>query len=220
VFGSSGREPSRSHLGMSTSGPAPPNTAGVERRFGHRDATESQVVAWVGETNARDDRELRSQESAPRRTLRRWVVLCSDVTDSENAFATARMMPAITKSNRFFWTSGQDGHLRILRCGTCGQWIHPPTGSCSSCGGSELSPQPVSGRGQVFTFTINRHPYNPAVPPPYVIAIVVLDEADNLRLLTNLVNCEPEDVSVGMPVRVLFEQHDKLFIPLFEPDPT
>src|ERR1700728_4679708 len=129
------------------------------------------------------------------------------------------MMPTITDRNRFFWTGGRNGELLILRCGTCGQWTHPPTESCSSCGGSELSPQPTSGRGQVCTFTINRHPYNPAVPPPYVIAIVVLDEADNLRLLTNVVNCQPEDVSVGMPVRVLFEQHDALFTPLSKPDP-
>ena len=49
---------------------------------------------------------------------------------------------------------------------------------------------------------------------------VELVEQEGLRFMTNLVNCDPESVSIGMPVRVLFEDHGEIFVPVFEPDPT
>ena len=76
----------------------------------------------------------------------------------------------------------------------------------------------MSGRGAVFTFTVNDQPFNPKVPPPYVIAIVELVEQPDLRIPTNIVGCEPDRVRCGMPVRVLFEQRGEFFVPLFEPN--
>ena len=128
------------------------------------------------------------------------------------------MLPQLTPQNRHFWTGGANGELLILRCGACGRWVHPPASACPSGDGGELVPEATSGKGTVFTFTINRHPYNPAVPLPYVIAIVELPEQVGLRFTTNIVNCEPEAVTIGMPVRVLFEQYDEIFVPVFEPD--
>jgi uncharacterized OB-fold protein len=57
------------------------------------------------------------------------------------------------------------------------------------------------------------------VPPPYVIAIVELEESDDLRVPTNIVGCDVESVYCGMPVQVRFEQHGDVFVPLFEPQP-
>jgi uncharacterized protein len=129
------------------------------------------------------------------------------------------MVPTLTKANRPFWTGGARGELLILRCDACGHWVHPPSKPCPSCGGGELTPQATSGKGTIFSVTVNRHPYNPAVPLPYVIAIVELVEQADLRLITNIVNCDPDEATIGMPVRVLFEQHDNIFVPLFELDP-
>jgi uncharacterized OB-fold protein len=126
------------------------------------------------------------------------------------------MLPRLTDENRAFWTGGAQGELLILRCGSCGRWVHPPVASCPDCDG-ELAPQAVSGDGTLFTFTVNRHPYNPEVPVPYVIAIVELVEQEGLRFMTNLVNCDPESVAIGMPVRVAFEDHGEVFVPVFEP---
>ncbi len=139
------------------------------------------------------------------------------MTASSGSLADTRLLPDVTDANRFFWTGGATGRLLVLRCGACGRWIDPPVTECPACGG-EPAPAAVSGRGRVFTYTVNRYPYNPAVPLPYVIAIVELVEQDDLRLLTNIVNCDPERVAIGMPVRVLFEQHDDIYIPLFEPE--
>jgi hypothetical protein len=54
---------------------------------------------------------------------------------------------------------------------------------------------------------------------PYVIAIVELVEQDGLRFTTDLVHCPVEAVTIGLPVRVVFEQRGQVFVPLFEPDP-
>jgi uncharacterized OB-fold protein len=79
----------------------------------------------------------------------------------------------------------------------------------------------VSGEGTVFTYTVNRHAFNPAVPPPYVIAIVELADQKDLRLAANIVGCEPDSVAIGMPVVVGFERQatadDTVFIPVFAP---
>jgi hypothetical protein len=79
----------------------------------------------------------------------------------------------------------------------------------------------VSGTGTVFTYTVNHQPFNPAVPVPYVIAIVQLDEQADLRIASNIVDCDPDSVYVGLPVEVRFERHevdnDAVFVPVFAP---
>jgi uncharacterized OB-fold protein len=140
--------------------------------------------------------------------------------DEGSAPATLpRILPPLTDLDRPFWTAGSAGQLVIQRCASCRRWVHPPTEQCPACQG-ELAPEPVSGCGTVFTFTVNMHQYNPSVPAPYIIALVELDEQPDLRLPTNIVNCEIEAVRCGMPVQVLFEQHGNVFVPVFEPAST
>src|SRR5205823_11149454 len=107
-----------------------------------------------------------------------------DAAESRSVQARApRILPTLDSANTPFWTGGKNGELRIQRCVSCRRWVHPPGERCPACGG-EVVVEPVSGDGAVFTFTVNSHPYNRDVPPPYVIAIVVLDEQDELRLPT------------------------------------
>lgn len=91
--------------------------------------------------------------------------------------------------------------LLIERCDECARWVHPAAGECRGCGGP-LVARPVSGRGTVFTYTVNHHPYNPEIPTPYVIAIVELAEQHGLRVAANIVGCEPDSVTCGMPVEI------------------
>jgi uncharacterized OB-fold protein len=74
----------------------------------------------------------------------------------------------------------------------------------------------VSGRGTIESFTINHHRWLPGLKVPYVIALVSLAEQEDIRLMTNIVDCAPEDVSIGATVRVVFEQHEEVFLPLFQ----
>ncbi len=127
-----------------------------------------------------------------------------------------RVRPALDDANRFFWTSGADGVLRFLRCAACGYYLHPPAPRCPHCGSTELAPEAVSGRGEVFTFTVNHQSWDGSTEP-YVIAIVALAEQDDLRLTTNIVDCDVGDVAIGQPVEVVFEERDDIWWPLFRP---
>lgn len=126
------------------------------------------------------------------------------------------MLPVLTDANRAFWTGGASGQLLVQRCQSCSRWAHPPTDRCTACGG-DLRAEAVSGDGTIFTFTENAQQYHPDVPPPYVIAIVVLDEQDDLRLPTNIVNADASSLVIGQRVRVVFEPNGEVFVPLFEP---
>lgn len=108
-----------------------------------------------------------------------------------------------------------DEPLLIEYCADCARWVHPPAGECRTCGG-KLVARPVSGRGAVFTFTVNHHPYNPELPVPYVIAIVELAEQQGLRVAANIVGCEPDSVKCGMPVNLQPEKGSG-GAPLFAP---
>jgi len=143
----------------------------------------------------------------------------SDAGTQEQAAKPFRLLPRVTPENEHFWRGGEHGELRFLRCRECGYWLHPPGPVCPIELSRDLEVAAASGRATVHTFTVNHHPWIPGYDPPYVVAIVELPEQEGLRLTTNLVNCEPDDVTIGMPVRVLFDHHDDVWLPLFEPDP-
>jgi uncharacterized OB-fold protein len=129
-----------------------------------------------------------------------------------------RVVPTLHDLNRGFWTAGSENELRLRRCRNCGYWAHPPTPICPRCHRRDLGWEATSGKATLFSYTVNRKAWNPQVPVPYVIGLVQLPEQEGLRMTTNIVNCAVDDVCIGMPVRVTFEQQAEFFIPLFEPD--
>ena len=128
-----------------------------------------------------------------------------------------RVRPRLADDNRHFWTGGERGELVFLRCSDCGYYIHPPAPVCPECLSWDVAPQAVSGRAVVHSVTVNQQAWNPTMPPPYVIGLVEIEEQPSVRLMTNIVGCEPDAVTIGMAVRVVFERHDDVWIPLFEP---
>ncbi len=78
----------------------------------------------------------------------------------------------------------------------------------------------MSGRATVVGFTVNHHQWIPGFEVPYSIAIVALEEDPSVRLTTNVVGCDPDDVHIGQEVTVRFEQHEDVWLPLFEPTGT
>jgi uncharacterized protein len=129
-------------------------------------------------------------------------------------------IPAITDDNRAFWTGGESGQLLVTHCHDCGFWTHPPVPRCPSCLSDNVAPDPVSGRGRVYSYTINRQQWNPELEVPYVIAIVELDEQPSLRLLTNIVGTSVDEVAIDMPVEVAFVNRGNAYLPVFHPVAT
>ena len=102
-----------------------------------------------------------------------------------------------------FYAYVREGRLMGARCLSCGRLLVPPRPVCPSCYGSEFEWVELSGEGVVESYTVIH-----VAPPrfqeeaPYIVAIVRLKEG--VKLPGRLVGVEPEEVKVGMPVRVEF----------------
>jgi uncharacterized OB-fold protein len=127
------------------------------------------------------------------------------------------MLPEVTPDSKDFWTGGFEGELRIYRCQDCRQWIHPPVGACWKCRSRNVAAEVASGRATVAAYSINQHPWFPAFPPPYAVAMVELEEQPGVRLTTCLVDVAHDTVEVGMPVEVVFDEQGDVALPLFRP---
>lgn len=127
-----------------------------------------------------------------------------------------RILPKITDDTRPYWTGGADGQLHIARCEACRRYVHPPQCNCPHCG-QDLTFAAVSGKATLFSHTVAHQQFHPAVPTPFVIALVELVEQPGLRLVANLVDCDPDSLKSGMALRVRFEEHGETFVPVFAP---
>ena len=102
------------------------------------------------------------------------------------------------------------GELRVQRCSDCGHWRWTPQIACPSCWSEAVEWRATSGRGEVYSYTVIHRPVDPSrFAEPYVLAVVALEEGPHM--LSNIVECEPADVQVGMPVAVRFERIDDEF---------
>jgi uncharacterized protein len=132
-------------------------------------------------------------------------------------------LPVPDDVSRFFWDGCRQHKLLIQRCSACGHYIHPPRLVCRFCLSTELAPAEVSGRATVDTFTIPLQPYDAyfQTQVPYVLAVVELVEEKHLKLLTNVIGCDPDDVRIGMEVEVVFtDVTPEVTLPHFRPVPA
>jgi len=128
----------------------------------------------------------------------------------------ARPRPGISRDTRFFWDGLEQGELRIQRCEGCGALHHPPMVRCPKCGSYDFGHTVAGGRGVVYSFVEPCHPRLPSFDYPYVVGLVEL--AEGTRLVTNIVDIDPESVEVGMPVELVLRQPDpELTLPMFRP---
>lgn len=126
----------------------------------------------------------------------------------------------LTPEARPYWDGLRQGKLMVPRCNTCGKPFFYPRVACPHCHGRDIGWMQASGRGRLHSFAITHQSINRAmkVPPPYVLAMVELEEGP--RMLTNLVNVAPDPAQIrcDMPVRVVFaKQTDDVTLPLWEP---
>ena len=131
-------------------------------------------------------------------------------------------LPAITTEAKPFWDAAAQQKLIIQRCKNCQSWVWTPRPSCNECGSEKVEWTQVSGKGEIYSFTVIRQVVGRAASQafepdiPYVIAWVDLDEGP--RLITNIIGCPVEDVKLGMKVLVQFEQaSEKVWLPKFRP---
>jgi uncharacterized OB-fold protein len=127
-----------------------------------------------------------------------------------------RPAPILTEDNRMFWDEAAQGRLVAQRCANCGRLRHPPRPMCPHCHSLEYEAMELSGNGTVYSYAVLHHPRHPAFTYPLLTALVDLDEG--IRLVTNLVDIDPAEVRIGMPVQVTFvPAADNTQVPVFAP---
>ncbi len=102
-----------------------------------------------------------------------------------------------------FWEGCRSAELRYQRCEDCGRSNFPPTELCRQCLSARLRWRPSEGLGEIYSWTLVHRPVSPEFEPPYAPAIVTLDEG--YQMLTNIVGVAPDDLAIGMRVRVQFQ---------------
>lgn len=114
-----------------------------------------------------------------------------------------KILPPDTEISRSFWEGCLQGELRLQHCESCERFQFYPRTICNGCGGDDLGWQSVSGRGRLASFSIVRRGISKAYPAPYVVVLVDLEEG--VRMMSKLIECEPEKIAIGAEVEVLFE---------------
>jgi uncharacterized OB-fold protein len=117
-----------------------------------------------------------------------------------------------------YWNAAREHRFVLQRCTACGEHQFYPRGVCSHCLSSDLEWNDASGRGTVYSFSINHRAPHPGFADnlPFVLAIVELEEGP--RMMTNIVECDPETVTIGMPVTVVFDDvTEEITLPKFRP---
>jgi uncharacterized OB-fold protein len=131
--------------------------------------------------------------------------------------AGLRPAPRPSSMTKEFWDGASRGKLMLQYCRDAGKFQFYPRPVSIYTGKRNLEWREASGKGSVYTYTVtHRGPAPFRGIPPYIIATVELDEG--VRMMSNLINCEAEDVRVGMRVRVAWTQAGEYRFPVFEPD--
>jgi uncharacterized OB-fold protein len=107
-----------------------------------------------------------------------------------------------------FWERCGNHELSFQRCTECGAFRHPPGPVCWSCRSTAYEYTPVSGDGTIYSFTIVTHALSPDLAPyvPYNVALVEFADAPGVRLVSNVVDAAPDELAIGAPVRVHWDE--------------
>jgi uncharacterized OB-fold protein len=129
-----------------------------------------------------------------------------------------RPLPLLDDASEGFWAAAREGRLAIQRCAACDHFNHAPSLACPSCGSFDLAYTDVSGRGTLFSWTVIKEPPAPGFlgRVPLIVGIVELAEQPHLLMVANLLELEEAELTLGLPLRVTFEQvSDECTLPQF-----
>ncbi|WP_416970088.1 bifunctional MaoC family dehydratase N-terminal/OB-fold nucleic acid binding domain-containing protein [Streptomyces sp. 4F14] len=127
-----------------------------------------------------------------------------------------RPRPVINRDNSPFWEGVRSHRLLLQRCTACTALRFPWLPGCADCGSPDWDTLEASGEGTVYSYVVMHHPPFPAFDPPYAVALVEL--AEGVRLVSNVIGVPCDKVRIGMPVTLEFRAYDdELTLPVFRP---
>lgn len=109
-----------------------------------------------------------------------------------------------------YWEATRRHELLAQRCNSCKGWQWGPEYICHQCFSFDLSYERVSGRGRIYSWERPWYPAHPAVATgvPYIVVLVELPDAGNVRMVGNLLGDREQEVVIGAEVEAVFEDHD------------
>lgn len=117
-----------------------------------------------------------------------------------------RPLPVVDTATEPYWSALREKRFTLPKCADCGKHHFYPREICPYCTSDKIEWVPASGKGTVYSFTIARRPSHPAFAEQAPLAIALVDLAEGPRLMTSLTGIKVEDVKIGMPVTVEFEE--------------
>jgi uncharacterized OB-fold protein len=111
-------------------------------------------------------------------------------------------------NTREYWEYCAKRELRFQKCGDCGEFRFPPLPGCRECGSTDVSWVAVAGRGRVFSYTVIHHPAIPEVTEhvPYPVVVVEFDDAPGVRLISNVLDIEHDEVEIDMELDLVWDE--------------
>jgi uncharacterized OB-fold protein len=135
--------------------------------------------------------------------------------EASNAPKERRPRPVVNRDNAGFWEGVARHELLIQRCTGCGTLRFPWLPGCNCCGCLDWDTVEASGEGTVYSYVVMHHPTFPAFEPPYAVGLIEL--AEGVRIISNVVGVPYDKVRIGMPVRLEFRRYDdELVLPVFQ----
>ena len=128
---------------------------------------------------------------------------------------TAKPVPDVTEMTRIFFEGCAKGELRLRRCPSCAARFRFAYEWCPNCWSLDLVWEKASGFGKVTHYSVVYVSPSDAFETPYVLALIELDEG--VRMMSN-VKCDPDEVRIGLPVKVTFEKRGEVSLPMFVPN--
>jgi uncharacterized OB-fold protein len=135
----------------------------------------------------------------------------------------ARVEPTTSAITDPFWDATRQNRYLVQWCASCGDPIFYPREVCPGClSADSLEWRESSGAGTVYAVSVQYRPANPTMADrvPYAVALVEVDagQGRTVRVMSNIVNCDPETVAIGDAVTLTWEElGDGRNLPLFEP---
>lgn len=127
-----------------------------------------------------------------------------------------RPAPIVTEDSAAFWDAADESRLVAQRCALCGRLRHPPRPMCPECRSLDVEVVELAGRGVVYSYALLHHPQHPAFEYPVLAALIDLDEG--IRIVSNVVGVEPDQIRIGDRVQVEFVTTDgDHHVPVFRP---
>lgn len=130
-----------------------------------------------------------------------------------------RLLPNPDPVSQPFWDALHEHRLVLQKCGQCGAIRHYPRPVCDQCYSMEVEWADASGKGTVHSWTVSHHAFHISFKRDLPITLALIDLDEGVRLNCQLKGVDPEDIRIGLPVRVGFEDlTDDVTVPVAFPD--